>query len=130
MVDEFVLEVFFIKIKVKTCLKNIAEKTEEKNYITGMKNKNKITYYHNDTVVKLEMFQDYLKLIRENDNFIHTFNFRLNKETTSEYYIKEYHTSFVVKVLTTKLSINDSNITINYIIKDSNDEYSFTLDME
>ena len=130
MFNEFELEVFFIKVKVKACLKNITEKTEEIVEGYGVRNKNKLTYHHNDMIIRLEIQKNSLKLIREDNNFIHTFNFKLDKETNSEYYIKEYHTNLIVKVVTTKLSIDDNNITINYIIKDSNDEYNYILDME
>ena len=121
---------FFIKIKLKSCLKNLTEKTQETNSNIGIKNKNKITYHDNDTIIKIEIIKDNLKLIRENSEFIHTFNFKLNKETISEYYIKEYSTSIEVKIKTTKLLINENQIIVNYIIKDSNDEYSYILDME
>ena len=117
------LEVLIIKIKVKSCLKNINENTEEKNETNAIKNKNKITYHDNFSINKI-------MLVRENDDFIHTFNFEINKETTSEYYIKEYASSIEVKIKTTKLVITDNKIEINYIVKESNEEYNYILDME
>lgn len=130
MFDEFVLEVFFIKVKVKATIKNITDKTEEKIDTFGTKNKNKITYHNGDTKIKLEIHKDNLILVRENKNFIHTFDFKINKETNSEYYIKEYNTSIDINVLTTKLVISDNRIILAYIIKDSSDEYNYILDME
>lgn len=130
MSNEFVLEVFFIRIRVISYLRNITEKKELKTDTFGIKNKNKISYHHDDMIVKIEIKDKSIHMTRENQNFSHTFEFKLNAETTSEYYIKEYNTSLEVKVLTTKLSISDNNISINYTIKDSNEEYSYILDME
>ena len=130
MFDEFVLEVFFIKIKVKSSLENMTEKKTEKIETFAIRNKNKIKFYHNETKIDISIDNDKLTLIRENDNFIHKFEFKLNKETKSEYYIKEYSSSIEVNILTTNLLIKDKRIEINYIIKDSNDEYYYILDME
>lgn len=124
------LEVLIIKIKVKSCLKNINENTEEKNETNAIKNKNKITYHDSFSINKINIYDDKIMLVRENDDFIHTFNFEINKETTSEYYIKEYASSIEVKIKTTKLVITDNKIEINYIIKESNEEYNYILDME
>ncbi len=130
MFDEFVLEVLFIKIKVKSHLKNITEKTEEKIETTGIKNSNKITYHIGATIIKIIINEDNIKLIRENEEFIHTFNFKLNKETISEYYIKEYNTNIEVKTLTTKLLVENNKISINYTIIESENEYNYIIDME
>lgn len=124
------LEVLIIKIKVKSCLKNINENIEEKNETNAIKNKNKITYHDNFSINKINIYDNKIMLVRENDDFIHTFNFEINKETTSEYYIKEYASSIEVKIKTTKLVITDNKIEINYIVKESNEEYNYILDME
>lgn len=124
------LEVLIIKIKVKSCLKNINENTEEKSETNAIKNKNKITYHDCFSINKINIYDNKIMLVRENDDFIHTFNFEINKETTSEYYIKEYASSIEVKIKTTKLVITDNKIEINYIVKESNEEYNYILDME
>ena len=121
---------FFIKIKVKSCLKNITKKIKETISTFDIKNNNKITYHNNDTIIKIETNKDNLKITRDNPEFIHTFDFKLNKETNSIYYIKEYSTNIEVKIITTKLLIKNNQIIVNYIIKDSNDEYVYRLDME
>ncbi len=123
-------EVLIIKIKVKSTLKNLTEKTEEINETYAIKNKNKLTFHDDFSINKLNIIDDNIRFIRENDDFIHTFNFVINKETISEYYIKEYANSIEVKIKTTKLIITDKKIEINYIVKDSNEEYNYILDME
>lgn len=130
MFDEFVQEVFFIKIKIKSHLENIKENTGETIETFGIKNKNSITYHNNDTIHKLIIKNNKIIMIRENNEFTHTFNFELKKETKSEYYIKEYLTSIELMILTTKLLISDNRIEIIYKVLDSNEEYKYMIDLE
>ena len=124
------VEVTSIRIKVKSCIKNITNKNVEKVSTNGIKNKNRITYKHDDTIIKIEIKDKRVKVIRENDQIIHTFNFELNKETKSEYYIKEYQSELDIAILTTKLDISEERIEICYIVKDSQEEYNYILEME
>lgn len=130
MFDEFALEVFYIKIKIKSCLRNITQKTALKTDTFGIKNKNKIRYHHDGTIIKLEIRENDIYLARENKEFIHTFNFKLNQETNSEYLIKEYNFNLEVMIITTALSIRNNKIIIKYTIKDTNEKYEYVLDME
>lgn len=130
MFDEFFMEVFFIKIKVNGYLENKKNNSKEIIDTFGIKNKDNITYYYNDTRYKFNIKNNKLTLVRDNQDFTHSFIFELNKETKSEYYIKEFSTKLDVYLITTKLKIADNRIEINYKIKDTDDEYIYVLDLE
>lgn len=130
MFDEFLLEVFSIRIKIKGYLENTTEKSKETYDIKGIQNKNKITYIYNDIKHVIDIFSDKVFLSRESQDFIHKLSFTLNKETNSEYYIKEYGTSIEIKVITTELNITENHIKINYKIIDTGEEYEYLIEME
>ena len=129
MFDEFLSEVFFIKIKVKGYLKNITENTIEKIDTSAIKNKNKISYIIDNTKYRLDLLTEKIILKRESNEFIHSMVFKENKETKTEYYIKTLNTSLDIKILTTKINITDNKIEINYKIIDSNSEYIYLIEM-
>ena len=124
------MEVFSIKIKIKSTLKNINENTCEQAEIYAIKNKDKITYIINNTTYKIEIKNKKISVIRENEDFIHIFNFDIDKITKSEYYIKELNTSIEVLVKTNNLELSDKNIKIAYEIVDNNEKYVYNLDLE
>ena len=129
MLLELLLEVFFIKIKIKGYLQNLTENTKDNIDIMGVLNKQNIHYILNDTDHKIIIDNDKVTLIRENKNFIHKFEFELNKQTKANYYIKEYNTDIDVLVITNKLNISEEKIEIIYKIIDSNEEYKYVLEM-
>ena len=130
MSNEFLMEVFFIKIKVTSHFKNITENTEDVFETFAIKNKNKISYFANVTSYKLTILDNQIILLRDNEEFSHKFIFDIDKITKSEYYIKELNTSIDVLIKTTKLIKNNHQIQIDYEIIDSNNKYSYILDME
>ncbi len=130
MTNEFLLEVFYIKIRIKNTLKNYNEKTENLIETFAIKNKNKISYYNNNTTYKLLLSEKNIILIRETNEFIHKFVFELDNITKSEYYIKELNTNIDILIKTTNLNISENRIEINYEIIDNNNQYSYVLDME
>ena len=130
MTNEFLLEVFYIKIRIKNTLKNYNEKTENLIETFAIKNKNKIRYYNNNTTYKLLLSEKKIILIRETNEFIHKFVFELDNITKSEYYIKELNTNIDILIKTTNLNISENRIEINYEIIDNNNQYSYVLDME
>ncbi len=130
MTNEFLLEVFYIKIRIKNTLKNYNEKTENLIETFAIKNKNKISYYNNNTTYKLLLSEKKIILIRETNEFIHKFVFELDNITKSEYYIKELNTNIDILIKTTNLNISENRIEINYEIIDNNNQYSYVLDME
>lgn len=129
MFVEFFLEVLFIKIKVKGYLENIGKNTKETIDTLGIKNKYNVIYNYNNIKHKIIFNKKNILLVRENEEFIHNFNFELSKETDSEYYIKEYSTNIDVPIITNKLNISDNSIEIEYLIKETNEQYRFVLEM-
>ena len=111
-------------------MKNITEKTDNIIDTYAIKNKNKISYLDDNTSYKITIIDKEIMLIRDNEEFTHKFMFNIDKITQSEYYIKELNTSIKVKVKTNKIIQNEKKIMIEYEIIDSNDKYSYTLDME
>lgn len=119
----------FIKVKVYGYIENIGNSKRENIDTVAIKNKEILSYYHNDIKHKIVFQNNSLKFIRENQAFIHSFNFKLNKETESKYYIKEYNTDISLPIITKKLEMNNNYIKINYLIKETNEEYVFVLEM-
>lgn len=111
-------------------MKNITEKKDNIIDTYAIKNKNKISYLDDNTSYKITIIDKEIMLIRDNEEFTHKFMFNIDKITQSEYYIKELNTSIKVKVKTNKIIQNEKKIMIEYEIIDSNDKYSYTLDME
>ena len=130
MSNELILEVFFIKIKIKGNLKNITENTNDIIDTKAIKNKNKINFYDKDTIYKITIYEKQIILVRDNKEFSHKFIFDIDNITKSEYYIKEINTTIEMPIKTNKLNISDSSIKIEYEIIDNNNKYSYILDME
>ena len=129
MLVEFLLEVFFIKIKVKGYLKNITENNQEIIHTFGIKNKDKISYIIDKTKHIITISNNKILLIRDNQEISHKIEFILNKQTKTEYYIKELSISIYPKILTTYLYIDDKLIEIHYKVIDSQDEYIYLIEM-
>ena len=53
MYNELLLEVFNIRIKIKGYIENKTEKSKEKIDTYAIKNKDKLSYKHNDTTYKI-----------------------------------------------------------------------------
>jgi len=129
MFDEFLLEVFFIKIKIRGCLKNITENTCQNIETYGIKNKNKISYIYDKIKYSLIIGKEEIILKRENDEFIHGMIFKENQELITNYYIKELNTSMEFKILTKKINITNNQIEIYYQNKETEDEYIYLIEM-
>ena len=129
MLLELLLEVFFIKIKIKGYLQNLTENTKDNIDVLGVLNKQNIHYRLNNTDHKIIINQDKVTLIRENENFVHKFEFESNKQTKANYYIKEYNTDIDILVMTNKLNISENKIEIIYKIIDSKEDYKYVLEM-
>ena len=129
MFVEFFMEVFFIKIKLHGYIENITKKEKEKVETLAIKNKNNLKFIHNNTTYKITFDRDSIIIMRENEEINHKLHFILNKETKSEYYIKEYLTNIDVSITTTKLLINEQMLEIHYIVNDSEEKYKYLLEM-
>lgn len=118
-----------IKIKVKGYLKDIDEGIITNIDTFGIKNKNKITY-NEETVTNTILQEDNkLILIRENDEFKNILIFDLNKETISEYLLKENDLTIELNIKTNLVEIEDNNIKVRYLVIDSDNEYEYNIEM-
>ncbi len=118
-----------IKIKVKGYLKDIDEGIITNIDTFGIKNKNKITY-NEETVTNTILQEDNkIILIRENDEFKNILIFDLNKETISEYLLKENNLTIELNIKTNLVEIEDNNIKVRYLVIDSDNEYEYSIEM-
>lgn len=118
-----------IKIKVKGYLKDIDEGIITNINTFGIKNKNKITY-NEETVTNTILQEDNkIILIRENDEFKNILIFDLNKETISEYLLKENNLTIELNIKTNLVEIEDNNIKVRYLVIDSDNEYEYSIEM-
>lgn len=129
MTIEIFLEVFYIKINIKTNLTNITENTNEINELKAIKNKNTITFMIENTKNKIIINNNELVLIRDNPEFSQKIIFTSGKETKSEYFIKEYNTTLNINILTTNLTILPDKIKISYKIVDSEELYDYQIEI-
>ena len=119
----------FIKIKIKGYLKNITQNEVEKIDTSAIKNNSNITYTTNNTIHKITIKDNIIKLSRNNEKFSNEIIFELNKEYNTEYYIKDLKANLDFKVKTNKIMITDQKIEIKYQIIDSKDEYEYLIEM-
>lgn len=118
-----------IKIKVKGYLRDIDEGTITNIDTFGIKNKNKITY-NEETVTNTILQEDNkLILIRENNEFKNILIFDLNKETISEYLLKENDLTIELNIKTNLIEIEDNHIKVRYLVIDSDNEYEYSIEM-
>lgn len=118
-----------IKIKVKGYLKDIDEGIITNIDTFGIKNKNKITY-NEETVTNTILQEDNkIILIRENDEFKNILIFDLNKETISEYLLKENDLTIELNIKTNLVEIEDNYIKVRYLVIDSDNEYEYNIEM-
>ena len=118
-----------IKIKVKGYLKDIDEGIITNIDTFGIKNKNKITY-NEETVTNTILQEDNkLILIRENNEFKNILIFDLNKETISEYLLKENDLTIELNIKTNLVEIEDNYIKVRYLVIDSDNEYEYNIEM-
>ncbi len=117
------------KIKIKGLIENKQENTKEKFETKGIKRENIISFISNDIKYKMDINPTKITLLRENDIFSHKLTFIKNKETDSEYYIKEYDTTLIIPMITKKIDYDDNKIKIIYLIKETMNEHVFILEM-
>lgn len=67
-------------------------------------------------------------MIRENDEMLHKMIFSSESENT-EYYIKEIRKSMNITIEDTKIQLQDNKIEINYKIKETDNEYTYVMEM-
>lgn len=122
-------KVFNIKTKVYVTLKNLTENTTETFKSTCKITGNEYIYSNDENVSTLIKNIDYITFIRENNEMQHTIIFTLDKVTKSEYYLKEMHTSLEFNIKTTKITITEKKIIINYQVLETENEYEYIIEM-
>lgn len=118
-----------IKIRIKGFLKDIDEGTITNIDTFGIKNKNKITYKEETVTNTILQEEDKLILIRENDEFKNILIFDLNKETISEYLLKENDLTIELNIKTNLVEIDNNYIKVRYLVIDSDNEYEYNIEM-
>lgn len=129
MSNEFLLEVFFIKIKVKGYLENLQEKNKISFNTFAIKNKNTITYINDETKITISVQNNKLIMTRDSQEFSHQSIFELNKKNETEYYIKELNSSIFIPIYTTNLKITESRIEIHYTNVSSDEKFIYVIEM-
>lgn len=118
-----------IKIRIKGFLKDIDEGTITNIDTFGIKNKNKITYKEETVTNTILQEEDKLILIRENDEFKNILIFDLNKETISEYLLKENDLTIELNIKTNLVEIDNNYIKVRYLVIDSDNVYEYNIEM-
>lgn len=118
-----------IKVKVNSILSNTTDKENQIVECTGIKQKNKIIYKHENIKHSLIINNNNIELIRENDIFKNILSFQLNKATNNEYYIKENNISVYINIITNEININENEIIVKYKVLDSNTEYIYKIEV-
>ena len=129
MSNEFLLEVLFIKIKIKGYIENKTDNAKEIIDTYGIKETEKITYIHNKIKHILEFDNEKITLIRQNEEYTHKIIFENKKEIETEYYLHNFNMSLFIKIKTENIETNKNNIKITYQITDSNQEFIYFLEM-
>ena len=102
-------------------LQNNEEKIEKKD-IKLKKENNIITFLSDNEKFKMTL-NDNIILEKDNDESLIVFDFKLNEETSSKYYIKDLDFYIDTKIKTKQLEIKDNYILIEYDLWLS-DEYT------
>lgn len=129
LLSDIFKKVFNIKTTVHGYLKNITENTIDSFDTTAKINNNQYQYIDNDTTYTIKQQNNTIIFTRENSEMQHTMIFNLNKITTSEYYLKELHTSLEFNIKTNFLNITEQQFKINYQILETNNEYEYIIEM-
>ena len=102
-------------------LQNNEEKIEKKD-IKLKKENNIMTFLSDNEKFKMTL-NDNIILEKDNDESLIVFDFKLNEETSSKYYIKDLDFYIDTKIKTKQLEIKDNYIIIEYDLWLS-DEYT------
>lgn len=116
-------------IRLSGYLKNITTKDTIRVDSTYKKTNNKIKYKQDNDTYEIIINKDELYLIRDNKEINSTMHFKQNKYTTCDYKIKENDITLQIDLYTTKLSIKDNEILINYQVENT-DNYEYKIEIE
>lgn len=118
-----------IKVKIKGYLLNKNDNIKEEINTTSIKENQIYKYINNNTKYILDLTNpNRITMIRENDEMLHKMIFSSESENT-EYYIKEIRQSMNITIEDTKIQLQDNKIEINYKIKETDNEYTYIMEM-
>ena len=95
----------------------------------GIKKDNKIEFVHNTDKINIELNDNFINLIKENDESNVNMTFKINEITRCTYNVKELGTIYL-NVKTEVLKINDNKLYIEYEIIESQDKHTYELEYE
>lgn len=107
-------------VKIDFKIKNNDDEFVYRN-IKGFKDKNSLNFEHEGNKFNFDLDNSILK--KENNESILILNFKKDKKTDSNYYIKEIDLYIDTKVLTKSLIIDNNSVKIEYELW-LNDEYT------
>lgn len=86
--------------------------------LNGIYSNNILKYKYNDSIVKLEIYNNMVIMNKNDSESEIEFTFKENIETICKY--KVYGRNLELKIFTKKLEISDNKIYIDYIVEDHN----------
>lgn len=96
-------------------LQNDLEKINKKD-IKAIYNGNKLSFIDEKDSIKLTINKDNIVMIKENDESLLEFNFKLKKKNEMKYYIKQINSYINAYCKTNKLDIDEKGFMVEYEI--------------
>ena len=94
--------------------------------IKGFLNNNRLFYKENDILVTLNIFNNKIIMKRKTKDYLLTLSLEENKITKNKYNIKNIG-NFIISIKTLKLIIDNNYINIEYLVIDSNENFSYEI---
>ena len=119
-----------MKLNLISTLKNLSENSSIIEESIAKREKNKITYKINDDSYILKIVSPKkIVLNRNSQNLECTMNFEMNKTTSVIYTLKKEEYTIEIEIKTIFLNITENTIEIKYLVKDSNMDYQYKIEM-
>ena len=118
-----------IRIKINGYLKNELENENFKIDTKGIRTKDKITYQEDDIKNVINIGKEEVILVRENKEFKNVLIFREDKNTITEYLLKENGFVLELHIKTISLVIKDNMIEIVYQVIETDNVYEYKIEM-
>lgn len=117
-----------IKTIINGYLKSLDNNDISEINTKGIKNNNKITYYHDNIIHNIIIEDNKITLIRENEEFKSIIEFIENETKQSYYLLKNNNIAIDLNIKTNKIINNENDLTITYEIIDSNESYEYKIE--
>lgn len=109
------------KVKIHTILSNHENETTNLEIEADYNEKeNTLTYKEADLTTTIEILDNMVRIIRKNDDYDLTLEFKENVIEKSKYIVKSIGLDLDIEVETTLLEIDDNRIYINYELFNEN----------